>query len=68
MGTLHIRCRIIIRTPKGTLILTTTYMHVGKICSIGALYRSIYLLLYIIYIYTHMDVHVYVSTDESIYV
>ena len=25
-GTLNIRCRIIIRTQKGTLILTTTHM------------------------------------------
>ena len=26
LGTLNIRCRIIIRTQKGTLILTTTHM------------------------------------------
>ena len=25
LGTLNIRCRIIIRTPKGTIILTTQY-------------------------------------------
>ena len=26
LGTLNIRCRIIVRTQKGTLILTTTHM------------------------------------------
>ena len=25
LGTVHIRCRMIIRTPKGTIILTTTH-------------------------------------------
>ena len=27
LGTLNIRCRILIRTQQGTLILTTTHMH-----------------------------------------
>ena len=29
LGTLNIKCRIILRTPKGTLILTTTHIHEG---------------------------------------
>ena len=29
MGTLNIRCRIIIRTQKGTIILTTNHMFQG---------------------------------------
>ena len=34
LGTLNIRCRIIIRTQKGTLILTTT--HVGSAVAVAA--------------------------------
>ena len=29
LGSLNIRCRIIIGTPKGTIILTTTHMSYG---------------------------------------
>ena len=41
LGTLNIRCRIIIRTRKGTLILTTTHLvdadHVQKALSAATL-------------------------------
>ena len=30
LGTLNIRCRIIIRTQKGTIILTTTHVHIAS--------------------------------------
>ena len=31
LGTLNIRCRIIIGIPKGTIILTTTHIHVSHV-------------------------------------
>ena len=45
-GTLENRCRIIIRTPKGTIILTTTHIDVQRVClhtadmDISKIYRS----------------------------
>ena len=32
LGTLNIRCRSIIGIPKGTIILTTTHIRLGKAC------------------------------------
>ena len=43
MGALYIRCRIIIRTQKGTLILTTTHIGVSEIPDFGLLITRILL-------------------------
>ena len=32
-GTLNIRCRIILRTPRGTMILTTIHMRCSHVCT-----------------------------------
>ena len=38
LGTLNIRCRILIGTPKGTIILTTTHIVVGaRVAGAGGL-------------------------------
>ena len=49
LGTLDIRCRIIIGTQKGTIILTTTRMSIS-------IYIYIYVCVYI-YIHTHLEAH-----------
>ena len=67
LGPLNIRCRIILRTQKGTIILTTTHIYIGIYpCELfTSIYLSLSLCMYIyLYIYTHLFTYVCVSTRK----
>ena len=43
LGTLNIRCRTILRTPKGTIILTTTHMPTSTVHQTSAALKVLFL-------------------------
>ena len=45
LGTLNIRCRIIIGIPKGTIVLTTTHMSEGEYSIPHVIYRHGFLII-----------------------
>ena len=68
LGSLNIRCRIILRTQKGTIILTTShvhmnmrYLHVRSSLCVLSIYPSIYLSIY-------LPIHLHISLPHYIYI
>ena len=70
LGTLNTRCRTIVRTQKGTLILTTTHMGMLRIDICKHTQSHAYVCIYIsiiicdmcIYIYIYIYIYTYIQT------